>query len=235
MKPLSYAIRAEIFLQLHRLEAGGLPYGRALATMRVASPAAARLKAMQGLAARGVDAARAGEQSGLFTRLEARLVQAALHAGSPAPTYQRLAERYSQRARQSAAMKSRLVLPAFVLGLALFLQPLPALVSGAIGLKGYAWQVTWPVLVIAALVVALRWFARSFPRRVPFYGPVFVRTNLRDYFESLALMLEAGVPVIEAQPAAIDTVVDGGIRGELTQARHRSRGRSPRPSRACRT
>jgi hypothetical protein len=28
--------------------------------------------------------------------------------------------------------------------LALFVQPLPALVSGAIGVTGYAWQVIWP-------------------------------------------------------------------------------------------
>jgi len=59
----------------------------------------------------------------------------------------------------------------------------------------------------------------SFPQRVPIYGPIFVRTNLRDFFESLALMLEAGVPLIEALPAAIDTVAARDIRGELTRAR----------------
>ena len=227
MKPLSHQVRAEIFLQLSRLEAAGIAYDRAVATMALPPPATKRLKAFQALAARGIDAARAGEQSGLFTTLEARLVRAALKAGSPARTYERLAQYHAQRARQWGAIKARLVIPAFVLAIALVIQPLPALVSGAIGLKGFAWQVIWPILVIAAIVVALRWVAvhgaqstgRSIYQRIPLYGPIHVRTNLRDFLESLALMLEAGVPMLEALPAAIDTVSDGDIRGELARAR----------------
>jgi general secretion pathway protein F len=229
MKPLPYAIRADLFLQLYRLEAAGLPYDRAVATMALPSPGAQRLKAMQALSTRGIDAAKAGEKSGLFTALESRLIRAALNAGSPAPTYQRLAEYYSQRARQWAAIKSRLTLPAVVLAIALLVQPLPALVSGAIGVKGYAWQVTWPVLLIGAIVVVLRWLGsqggdakgKSLYQKVPFYGPIFVRSNLRDFFDSLSLMLEAGVPTLEALPAAIETVSDGDIRRELARVRQR--------------
>lgn len=227
MKPLSYRIRAELFLQLSQLEQAGLPYDRAVATIALPSPAMERLKAMQALSARGLDASKAGEQSGLFTKFEARLVRAALGAGSPAATYHRLAEYYSQRARQWAAMKSRMMLPAFVLAIALFVQPLSALVSGAIGVAGYAWRVISPVLLIAAIVAVLRWLGslgseakgKSFHQRVPLYGPIFVRTNLRDFFESLGLMLEAGVPMLEALPTAIETVSDGDIRRELTRAR----------------
>jgi general secretion pathway protein F len=228
-KPLSYRIRAEMFLQLSRLEAAGLPYDRAVAAVRVAAPAARRLKAMQAMSARGLDAAKAGERSGLFTVLEARLVRAALDSGSPARTYQRLAEYYSLRARQWAAIKARLTMPAFVLVLALLIPPLPALISGTLGVAGYLWQVTWPVLSIAAVVVMVRWLGsqhrdsrgKSFYQRVPLYGPVFVRTNLRDFFESLALMLEAGIPMLAALPTAIDTVTDGDIRRELARVRQR--------------
>jgi general secretion pathway protein F len=221
VKPLPYRIRADLFLQLSRLEAAGIPYDRAVGTVALAAPAAQRLKTMLALSARGIDAAKAGEQSGLFTRLEARLVRAALTAGSPAATYQRLAEYYSARARQWSAIKSRLTLPAFVLGLALVVQPLPALVSGAVGLGGYAWQVISPVLLIVAIVVVLRWLPMPFHRRVPLYGPIFVRANLRDFFESLALLLEAGVPMLDALPAAIETLTDGDIRRELTRVRQR--------------
>jgi len=116
-----------------------------------------------------------------------------------------------------------------VLAIALLVQPLPALVSGAIGVKAYAWQVTWPVLVIAAIVAVLRWLAnpgagakgKSLYQKVPFYGPIFVRSNLRDFFDSLSLMLEAGVPTLEALPAAIETVSDGDIRRELARVRQR--------------
>ena len=229
MKPLPYRIRAELFLQLSRLEAAGLPYDRALAMVKLPPPATRRLKAMQAFAARGTDAAKAGEQSGLFTKLEARLVRAALGAGSPARTYQRFAEHYSRRAMQWHAMKSRLVMPAFVLVLALAVPPLPALVTGKIGLAAYAWQVTWPLLAIAAVAWVVRWLAshegssrgKSLYQHVPFYGPVFVRANLRDFFESLALMLEAGIPMLAALPAALQTVSDGDIRRQLVRVRQR--------------
>jgi general secretion pathway protein F len=219
VKPLPHRVRADLFLQLSRMERAGIGYDRAAAIMALQPPAATRVKAFQALAARGIDAAKAGEQSGLFTKLESRLVRAALHAGSPAPTYERLAEYHTQRAMQWTTIKSRLALPAFVLGIALFVQPLPALITGAIGLAGYAWQVIMPALVVVALAVALRWLAMHGGRRVPIYGPIFVRTNFRDFFESLALMLEAGVPMLEALPAAIDTATDDEIRRELSRVR----------------
>ena len=220
MKPLSYRTRAELFLQLSRLETAGLPYDKALATLALPFPGNQRLKAMRSLAVRGVDVAKAGHQSGIFTKLEARLIQAALYSGSPAPTYARLADHYSRRARQWAAMKSRLVLPGFVMVIALLVQPLPALVGGSLGVTGYVAQIVTWALSIVAVVAVLAWLVRTFPRRVPLYGPIFVRSNLRDFFESVALMHEAGVPLIESLPAAIDTVSDGGIRRELTRVRN---------------
>ena len=211
------------------MEEAGIPYAQAVATLRVPTPAANRLQAMKALAARGVDAAKAGEQSGLFTKFEARLVRAALAAGSPARTYRRLADYYTRRAQQWTAIKSRLALPGVVLAIALIIQPLPGLVTGRVSVAGYAWQVTWPVLLIAAVVAFLRWTAaqgvaakgKSLYQRIPIYGPIFVRSNLRDYFDSLALMLEAGVSMLEALPAATDAVSDGDIRRQLANVRRR--------------
>jgi general secretion pathway protein F len=40
---------------------------------------------------------------------------------------------------------------------------------------------------------------------------------LRDFFESLGLMLEAGVSMLEALRPALDTLVDGDIRRELSR------------------
>jgi general secretion pathway protein F len=71
-------------------------------------------------------------------------------------------------------------------------------------------------------VLRVLWMAGgSFHRWIPLYGPILVRTNLREFFESLALLLEAGVPMLEALPAATDTVTDDGIRRELTRVRQR--------------
>src|SRR5581483_2413833 len=57
--------------------------------------------------------------------------------------------------------------------------------------------------------------------RLPLYGPIFVRRNLRDFFESLALMLEAGVSMADALPVAVETVEDGDIRREMIRIQPR--------------
>ena len=147
-KPLPYRLRAELYIQLAQMEVAGLPFAKAFALLEVAPPAKSRLVEMKKLTSRGVDPAKAGERSGLFTKLEASLIHAALSAGSPAVMYRRLADFYTQRSLQLATMKSRLLMPALVLVLALFIQPLPALVSGAISAGGYVLQVIKPIIVL---------------------------------------------------------------------------------------
>ena len=228
-KPLSFRIRAELFTQLAQMETAGLPFNRAIAVLNLPGAAQPRLVAMREIIGNGNDPAMAGEKSGLFTKLESRLVRAALSAGSPAGMYRQLADYYTDRAMQLATMKSRLMMPAFTFLLALLIQPLPALVGGSIGVAGYLWGALKPMLAIAAAIVGIRWLAagdasskgKSFYQRMPIYGPVFVRRNLRDFFESLALLLEAGVSMLDALPAALDTVEDGDIRRELTKIRAR--------------
>ena len=211
------------------METAGLPFNRAITVLNLPGAAQPRLVAMREIVGKGNDPAMAGEKSGLFTKLESRLIRAALTAGSPAGIYRRLADYYTDRAMQLATMKSRLMMPAFTFLLALVIQPLPALVGSSIGVAGYLWGVLKPILAIAAVIVGIRWLAagnasskrKSFYQRIPIYGPVFVQRNLRDFFESLALMLEAGVSMLDALPAALDTVEDGDIRRELTKIRAR--------------
>ena len=228
-KPLPYRLRAELYIQLAQMEIAGLPFNKAFALLEVATPAKSRLVEMKRLTARGIDPAKAGERSGLFTRLEARLIHAALSAGSPAVMYRRLADFYTQRSMQLAMMKSRMMMPALVLLMALFIQPLPALIGGSISVGGYVLQILKPIIVLALLFFGGRmlWrhllnYAQNSPLetlllRMPFLGPLTVRRNVRDFFESLALMLEAGVSMLDALPAALDTVEVGAIRREFSQ------------------
>ena len=48
-----------------------------------------------------------------------------------------------------------------------------------------------------------------------------VRRNLRNFFDSLALLLEAGVPILEALPSALDTVRNQALRSQLSQIKPR--------------
>ena len=211
LAPLSLRIRAELFSQLATLENAGLPAVKAFNMIEFADSAQLRLvAARQRLAQRG-DIALAGESSGLFTKLDARLIRAATLAGSPGRMYQRLAEVYTQRAALAAAVKSRLALPAFMLLLALLIGPLPSLVTGAIGAGGYIWQIVRPLLLIALAVIIVR----QFHGQLPIFKALNAKRNQRDFFESLALMLEAGISMLDALPAALATIDAPEMRREF--------------------
>ena len=227
--PLPFRTRADLYAQLAQMEISGLPFDRAMALLGVPAAAQARLAAMRVLLAKGVEFALAGEKSGLFTKLDARLIQAALQAGSPANMYRRLADYYAARAMQLATMKSRLMLPAFMFIAVLCIQPLPALAGGSLSVVGYFWHIVKPILLVAVAIAGFRFWlggdkkapGKSPYQSMPLYGPIFVRRNLRDFFESLALMLEAGVSMLDALPAALDTVEDSDMRRQLAKIRER--------------
>lgn len=226
-KPLSYRVRAELYSQLAQLEMAGLPVDRALSVLQVAEPAQSRLVKMRELVLRqGI--AQSGERSGLFTKLEARLIQAATNSGSPAYMYSRLADLYTRRALQVATMKSRMILPAVVFLLALIIEPLPGLISGATGVTGYFYRVLRPLIVVVPLVLGVRWWlsrpvdsaepgAFSPLLSLPLVGKLIVRQNVRDYFESLALMLEAGISMLDALPLALETITEPSIQREFAR------------------
>lgn len=207
---LSYRIRAELFTQLAQMEAAGLPTEKAFAILKVQRVAEPRLVAMRQLLKR-TEPATAGERSGLFTKLEARLVRASQQAGSPARIYQRLADVYTARAMLLATMKSRMALPAFMFLATLLIAPIVGLVTGAYGFPTYLWMVVKPILMLAAVAFAVRWlctqpFSTPTILKFPIAGPMIVRNSCRDFFESLALMLEAGVSMLDALPLAVDTI-----------------------------
>lgn len=86
--------------------------------------------------------------------------------------------------------------------------------------------VLWPLLVLGALyVLGHELYRRSehAPARaaspldgllasVPILGPALLRRNLRDFFDSLGLMLEAGMPILEALPKACAVISHAPLR-----------------------
>ncbi len=223
-RALSFRLRAELYTQLSKLESAGLPFDRAMGLLSLTGEGQRRLQDMRRHLANGLVPASAGERAGVFTKLEAKLIQAAFNAGSPSAMYQRLADYCTDRAMQLSTMKARLLLPGAIFLMSLVLAPLPALVGGSIGLFGFVWAVVKPLLLIAGLFYAVRWWfgaqarddASGRLRRLPLYGPIAIRQSLRDFLESLALLLEAGVSMQDALPAALDTVQDVAIRRDLS-------------------
>jgi general secretion pathway protein F len=200
---LSFRVRADLYAQLAAMEKAGLPVDKAFGLLNVPAAVQMRLANARTFLKRGSDISAAGWRSGLFTELEATLIGAATSAGSPAATYRRLAEYYAQRAAQTNAMKSRLILPAFVLIISLLVQPLPALLAGTLGFGKYLLHILQPLAALTTIV----YIVRSLPSRInrgettpttariektiralPLFGKIYIRRNVRDFFESLALM-----------------------------------------------
>lgn len=224
LPPLTLRNRAELFTQLGALERAGLPPDKTFGMIRLDAAHQPRIEVARRLLAKGLDPAAAGEKSFLFDKLETRLVRAALTTGTPVQVYRRLGESYTRRARQISAMKAKMALPAFTLIVGLALGPIANLITGSISLGSYLWQVVWPLLLIAALVQlglkAPHWLRDSALEetvdailpQVPLFGPRIVQRNARDFFESLALMLEAGIPMFDALPPAVDTITNSRMR-----------------------
>jgi type II secretory pathway component PulF len=233
IRPLSAQQRGDLYVQLAALEDAGLPRAQAVGLARVAGvrrfPDAVRELQAQLLS--GSDIATAGEHCGLFSGFDVALLRAALAGGDLANTYRRLAEHYAARARRIRAVKSRLVLPAAVLMLSLFIQPLPDMVLGRIDAFAYLRLSVFRLLQIGFAAYLLfripGWLREGFLQplkphadllrlRLPLFGKMNQRRNLRDFFAALGLLLEAGVPMAEGAAKALDTMHNRHVREGFT-------------------
>ncbi|MES2901840.1 MAG: type II secretion system F family protein [Pseudomonadota bacterium] len=229
-RPLPLALSALLFQHLAAMEKAGLAPDRSYALLDLGESARERVATFRRLVARGVAPPAAGATSGLFSRFDARLLGAAFSAGSPLPTYQRLASHYATRTTQRMQLRSRMMLPLAVLSIALFVAPLPSFIGGALSLGGYLVRALGPLVLLAVLFGCYRsvqaWFTSGAPGParamldsvllgLPIFGPMHLRRNARDFFESLALMLHAGLSVLEALPDALATVANGQVRKDL--------------------
>jgi type II secretory pathway component PulF len=188
---------------------------------------------------KGRAVASAGERAGLFAAVDARLIGAACRFGNPAPVYRRLAERHRLRAERRRRMLSRMMLPAFIFVLALFIAPLPALILGHMDAAGYLGATVGSLVKLAVLIyVLLRlpgWLRRGPPPlsnaldrlllRLPVFGRLQVRRQGTDFLGLLALALEAGLPAFDAVELAAGTVPNTVIRRSLAAVHdHLERG-----------
>src|SRR5487761_121851 len=236
LSPMKFNIRADLFAQLGAMEEAGLPFDTVLDSVHLPANEGARLKATRKWIRVGLGIAEAGLRSGLFTPLEASLVRTATLSGSPARTYRLIADQCARRAARIKAIKSRMTFPALMVAVWIILGPVPNLVTGSLTLSSYLVKhlLPWIGAGVAAylLVEVLRRrqpSARSFWEVrldgvlpfVPLFGPMEVRRNLRDFFDSLALLLDAGMPILEALPIALDTVRNQALKSQLAQIKPR--------------
>lgn len=230
--PMTFEVRADLFKQLATMEDAGLPFDRALGLVHLPPRERWRLPGTRKWLRQGI--AEAGLKGGLFTSLEASLLRAATASGSPSRTYHLLSDHYARRAARTKVMKSRMMLPAIMLVIAVFIRPLPNLIAGTLSWGSYLLRYLLPLIAVGGAAWLLGDLSRRGPSAaafreslsgifalVPLFGPMQVRRNMRDFFDSLALLLDAGVPILDSLPMALRTVRDPTLRQQLSRLKPR--------------
>jgi general secretion pathway protein F len=231
---LEFSERALLFTHLAAMEKAGLDSHHAFSLLELPRKFQSRIQRAQHFLKRGKDIATSGQISGLFTDLESQMIRAACQAGSPIKTYQRLAENYTARSMQVRAIKMRLRLPILILIIALFVKPLPQLISNQISVGAYLIGILLPIIILYGSFLALRMFwvmieqgeassIRDGVLRVvlslPWLGKFQLRHDAKNFFESLGLLQEAGIPIFDALPLACKTVRNPLLREQYHEVR----------------
>jgi general secretion pathway protein F len=234
---LSSRARADLFSQFATLERAGIPPLQALPILYKQAPIECqpRIKQLQQGVQQGAALAKAGRRSGLFLPWEARLITVAEEAGKLQATFSRLNQHYAARARRLLKFKGRLIYPLAILVLAVFVAPAPALLLGDIGPASYLLRTAAPLLGLYTLGRLLIWRYRmaSLAEQpygvavvglaLPILGGLMRRQQRRDFLASLALLLEAGVPAIEALSLAAHSVGNPVLRERFAGFAERAR------------
>ena len=215
-----------LFAQLARLEASGIPVVQVL---QILAQSDAKLRdpilLMQSYLKSGLAIANAGFKAGLFDETQKTLIHAAEHSGQLDQIYAQLADHYRRQHMRNQKIKSRLYLPMLTAILALFINSMPALVSGNITVFEYM-QFSLGRLMLAGFGIFLLINLPSITRYLgiekawhrlqlgfPVFGKWVLRRQLNEFFFILALMLESGLTFADAFPKALATIKNSTLRG----------------------
>ncbi len=211
---------AQLYLQLSRLESSGIPIQQAM-TMIDQGETGKRAQVALTYLKRGKPLSEAGARAGLFVGLDATLVKVGEAGGILAEIFRQLGQFYEEKARQARQIKSRLILPVTVLVLAIFIQPFPALFLGKITIGGYLSATVGLIIKLAFIIFVLLHLSNKLEMNMPYFGRWFVRRRMRDFVQSLGLMMQAGLPILEALPKAYQVVENAILRQRLEIINHR--------------
>lgn len=234
LKPalLTNAQRAVLFRALGRLEDSGIPVNRAVAAMAdlLGSGHAHRFRSMSTAIGEGASLTEAGSRFGLFSARDRKLIRLAERSGSLARAAVLLAHAYDNRARAFAALRSRMLLPLFVLVLGSVLLPLPAFLAGHMGAGNFLWRASTPIAGLALAAGLVTWLLRRAAAqglspssgrwllRIPVLSQALVQVSRLQLMEGLILLLHAGVPVEEALQGALDSLTNPAARRHYAAA-----------------
>lgn len=217
---------ADLFSHLAALDQAGLAPQQAFASLARDAPPKRkpRLEMASRLCGRGLSVGKSALRAAVVDGLDGRVLEASGLAGRLQDGYRRLAQRHAAADLRARRIKSTLLLPAFILTLAAFVKPLPALITGALDPLGY-------LRASAGLLIAVLgggWLAVQLVGRfagtaagqsvagsllgVPVLGQLLIRRQRARYLEALAMLVQSGVPVVDALDEAAKILPGGALR-----------------------
>lgn len=222
---------AQLFLQLAHLEKSGIPAAEAFAMIAQNDKLLCNtVKTMPTRLNKGQKIAEAGYKAGLFDDNQRVLISAAENSGRLADVYKKLADFYSGDARRKKKMRSRLYLPAFVLILSFFIQPLPALITAKMSLGRYLYESAGQLVIMATGIILLIKFPRflvniglsailhKWQLAFPPVAKWLINRQLNSFFYMLAMMLDAGLAYSVALPYAVASIKNSLLRKHFDPA-----------------
>ena len=222
---------SHLFLQLARMEESGLPVDQAFGLIAdtdksLKVPLHAILRQLQS----GKSVAQAGFNAGIFNDMQRALLDVAESGGTLAVVYKHLADDYADRAQRLGRIKSRCYYPATLLMISVFLQPLPAVISGGIsGLEYFELSVGRLFLLIFLILFALRLpgllnkiglkaMMDRLLLQLPMASKWIIKRQLNDFYLNLSLLLSAGLAFSEALPKVVASIPNSGLRAQFRTA-----------------
>ena len=227
---------ADLYLQLARMEEAGISHAQAFKiVIETGSPLSAKCyKAITQLKS-GHSIAESGYQVGIFNQLDSELITAGESSGKLTDIYQQLAKYYGDKARHIRKIKSHLFFPLSILFLALLIQPIPSLFVGSITVMDYIfssfgvfvyililmhiiWQLPYWLTEGALHFIGLRGIIFKLQLILPLLAPWLIRRQIKEFLLILGLILDAGVPMLEALTKAASTVKNALLAERIRKA-----------------
>lgn len=229
--PLSVGQLAKLFFQLKQLESTGLPAFQAFAmVMQTDVELKMHLTRMQQQLKAGKPISEAGFRAGIFNDTHKTLIHAAERSGKLIEVYGQLASYYTALDDRIKKIKSRLYFPALTLMIALFVQPLPALVTSQISGFDYLQLSLGRLLIIASGIFVLVRFSsiirgigletalHRLQLRVSIVANWIIKRQINQFLFILGMMLEGGLAFAEALPKAVNSINNTCLREKFNPA-----------------
>ena len=196
----------------------------------VSGPLKGALTNTAGLVGNGVLLSKSGHHTGIFSPRERQLLEVGEASGHVDNVLGRLADYHRARASRIRRVRAKLAYPLFLLVLAVFVAPFPALFAGSISAGGYLSRTLTPLLVVAVIgwLTARsvgRLESREYPGwlahcllALPIVKGLVTQHAQTDLLESLGLFLSAGIAAQQAVPRAIDAVSNPVLKERFREA-----------------